>query len=153
MRGRDTALLLAALLWLDPHAAAAQCTTRDDASAVQKSAKLVNSCNYRKIRSGPTVTCKTSPAPPCSGSLVFDTMKLAWGTNDPAIAAVDHRLLRDQLSCQKLIGKAAASCGPTAGTITPLTSCAIGARHLSGILSIVLRAFVAASTGERPSIR
>jgi len=83
----------------------AQCTTTADASAVQKSARLVTSCNYRKLRSGPAVTCRTAAPPACAGTLVDDAMKLAWGVNDPPTAAVDRRALHDQLGCQRSIGK------------------------------------------------
>src|SRR6185369_12180532 len=84
--------------------AGAQCTTRTDASAVQKSVRLATNCNYKKLRRGPATTCLTAPPPPCSGTLVDDAIKLAWGANNPPAAAVDTRLLRSQLTCQKLIG-------------------------------------------------
>jgi arylsulfatase A-like enzyme len=97
-------LVLAGSLLLPGHALA-QCTTHADASAVSKSAKLLEKCNDRRLKSGPTTTCKTSPPPVCSGTLVGDAIALAYGANNPPAAAVDHAALRDQLRCQQAIGK------------------------------------------------
>src|SRR5262249_12731675 len=88
-----------------PALAGAQCTTKTDASAVQKRVKLAASCNYKKLLKGPAITCTTSPAPACSGPLVGDAIALAWGANNPPAAAVDRSVLRDQISCQKQISK------------------------------------------------
>jgi arylsulfatase A-like enzyme len=88
-----------------PALAGAQCTTKTDASAVQKSVKLAASCNYKKLLKGPAITCQTSAAPACSGTLVGDAIALAWGANNPPAAAVDRGVLRDQISCQKQISK------------------------------------------------
>src|SRR5262249_43130703 len=85
--------------------AGAKCPTTTDASAVQKSLKRAASCNYKKLRKGPAVTCKTSAPPSCAGTLVADAIALAWGANDPAAAAVDHRAVGDQIKCQKQISK------------------------------------------------
>ncbi len=97
-------LVLAGLLVL-PCRVGAQCTTRTDASAVSKSAKLAQKCDDRRLRHGPTAACKTSAPPPCAGTLVADAIALAYGANNPAAAAVDHRALKDQLRCQQTIGK------------------------------------------------
>ena len=51
---------------LCPSLAGAQCTTKTDASAVQKSIKLAASCNYKKLLKGPAITCNTST--PAAGS-------------------------------------------------------------------------------------
>ena len=99
-----TWIVLAGLTLGLPEAVGAQCTTRSDASAVLKSAKLAANCNYKRLRSGPAVTCKTSPPPACAGTLATDAIALAWGANNPA-PAVDRRALRDQLRCQKTISK------------------------------------------------
>ena len=104
-----TLVLLSVLVLLPTAHAGAQCTTKADASAVLKSAKQLTSCNYKKLRNGPAVTCKLTPPPACSGSLVGDAMKLAWGANDPPAAAVDRSALHDQLVCQKTIGKGVAT--------------------------------------------
>ncbi len=96
-------------LLLPLSSAYAQCTTKADASAVSRSAKQVTSCNYKKLRNGPAATCKTTSPPACAGTLVSDAMKLAWGANDPPTAAVDRATLRDQINCQKTIGKGVAS--------------------------------------------
>ena len=90
---------------LCPSLAGAQCTTKTDASAVQKSIKLAASCNYKKLLKGPAITCNTSPPPACSGTLVGDAIALAWGANNPAAAAVNGSVLRDQINCQKQISK------------------------------------------------
>ena len=45
-----------------------------------------------------------TPPPACAGTLVADANDLAYGTG--ALADVDRRVLRDQLKCQKRIGKA-----------------------------------------------
>jgi len=68
------------------------------------SAKLLERCNDRRLRSGPTVACTSSPAPACAGSLVTDAIALAYGANDPPTAAVSASV-RKQRSCQKAIGK------------------------------------------------
>ena len=88
-----------------PALAGAECTTKTDASAVQKSIKLAASCNYKKLLKGSAITCKTSPPPACSGTLVGDAIALAWGANNPSAAAVDRSVLRAQISCQKQISK------------------------------------------------
>ena len=101
--------VLSVLLLLPAAHARAQCTTKADASLVLKSAKQVTSCNYKKLRNGPAVTCKLTPPPACAGSLVGDATRLAWGANDPPAAAVDRSALHDQLVCQKTIGKGVAN--------------------------------------------
>jgi arylsulfatase A-like enzyme len=87
--------------------AAAQCTLKD-ASAIKHSASLAASCNDRKLRNGPGAVCKQAPPPACAGTLVDDAIALAYGANDPPAAAVDRKALKDQLGCQKQIGKAVA---------------------------------------------
>jgi arylsulfatase A-like enzyme len=104
MKVRNAAVVIAGLALLHAARAGAQCTSRSEATAVQKSARLANSCNYKKMRVGPGATCATAAPPPCAGSLVSDATRLAWGANDPAAAKVDTRLLRTQLACQKAIG-------------------------------------------------
>ena len=89
--------------------ARAQCTARSDASAVLKAAKLLQKCNDRRLKSGPTATCTAGAPPACAGSLVSDAIALAYGANDPAPVAVDHRALHDQLRCQKTIGTGVAN--------------------------------------------
>src|SRR5262245_29883075 len=88
-----------------PSLALAQCTTKTDASAFKNSVKLAAKCNLRRLQRGPTVTCKTSSPPACAGTLATDAVALAWGANNPAAAAIDRRLLRDQYDCQKAISK------------------------------------------------
>ncbi|HJW68242.1 MAG TPA: sulfatase [Candidatus Binatia bacterium] len=92
-----------------PARALAQCTTRAQARVVSKSVKLLRECNQRRLRRGPGAACKASASPACAGSLVNDAMRLAYGANDPAAAAVDHKALHDQLRCQQAIGKGVAN--------------------------------------------
>src|SRR5262245_54819116 len=101
---RSVSIVLMAIVTLSA-LAGAQCTTKTDANAVRKSVKLAASCNYNRLLKGPAITCQTSPAPACSGTLVGDAIALAWGANDPPAAAVDRSVLRDQISCQKQISK------------------------------------------------
>ncbi len=103
MKSARCLIAFGGLLLLLPARAGAQCTTRQDASAVLKSAKLAAACNYKRIRSGPAATCKSSPPPACAGTLVADALALAWGLNDPAPTAVDKRALPKQLLCQRTI--------------------------------------------------
>ena len=95
---RLSLLLLAAAVLGHAAPVGAQCTTKADASLLQKSVKQVTNCNYKKLRNGPAVTCKLTPPPACAGTLVDDAMKLAWGANNPPAAAVDRSALHDQIS-------------------------------------------------------
>ena len=87
----------------------AQCTTTKDGSLVQQSARNAVTCNYRRLRQGPTASCRTVLPPPCAGSLVNDAVALAYGANNPPAAAVDRTALRAQLRCQHAIGSAVAT--------------------------------------------
>ena len=89
--------------------AAAGCTLGSEASQLKRSVRLAARCNDRILRSGPGTICKQSPPPACAGTLPADALALAYGPNDPASAAVDRRLLKTQLNCQKRIGRATAS--------------------------------------------
>jgi N-acetylglucosamine-6-sulfatase len=84
----------------------AQCTLRDQASDVRSSMSRAVRCNDRILRSGTDVTCTQSLPPVCAGSLVTDAVALGYGPNNPPGAEVDTRTLRDQLNCQKKIGRA-----------------------------------------------
>ena len=106
-RGPSRALLAVALVWGAP--AAAGCTLGSEASQLKRSVRLAARCNDRILRSGPGTICKQSPPPACAGTLPADALALAYGPNDPASAAVDRRLLKTQLNCQKRIGRATAS--------------------------------------------
>ena len=94
---------------LAPGPAAAGCILGSEASQLEKSVRLAARCNDRILRSGPGTICKQSPPPACAGTLVTDAVALGYGSNDPPSAAVDHRLLKAQLNCQKRIGRAMAS--------------------------------------------
>src|SRR5215831_6510309 len=112
MRSRLLALLaVGALFALEQPgpSAAVQCTTKDEASALSKSIKKRASCNDRAFKSAPSGSCLTPPPPPaCAGTLVDDALALAYGPNLPPATFVDSKLLRDQLRCQKQVGKAVA---------------------------------------------
>ena len=89
--------------------ALAGCTQASEAKAVKRSLKLAVRCNNRILRAGPGITCRQSAPPACAGTLVADAVALAYGANNPAAAAVDRKALREQLACQKRIGKAVSS--------------------------------------------
>jgi len=93
---------------LAPRPAAAGCTLGSEASQLKRSVRLAARCNDRILRSGAGTICKQSPPPACAGTLPADALALAYGPNDPASAAVDRRLLKTQLNCQKRIGRATA---------------------------------------------
>lgn len=99
---------LAVCLLLAARLVGAQCTSRADASLVLKSAKQAMACSYKRLRKGPGQTCTVTAPPSCAGTLVADAVALAYGANNPPAAAVDPHVLRDQLRCQKYIGKAVA---------------------------------------------
>src|SRR5215831_11097355 len=92
----------------------AQCTSRSDANVVLRTAKQAVSCNDRRLRRGPGEQCILTPPPVCAGTLVSDAVALAYGANDyyggenPAPVGVDSGAMRDQLRCQRMIGKAIA---------------------------------------------
>jgi arylsulfatase A-like enzyme/uncharacterized membrane protein len=83
--------------------AIAACTQSSEARTVKKSVRQAMTCDYRALRAG-TTSCTVTPPPACAGTLVTDANNLAYGL-DP-LAEVDGKLLRDQLKCQKRIGKA-----------------------------------------------
>lgn len=107
MTTRD--LVAAAIAWsaLAATAADAGCTSTSEAAQVSKSVKQAVRCDYKALRSGPT-PCAVAPPPACADTLVGDAAALAYGPNHAAGAEVDGRALRDQLRCQKRIGKALA---------------------------------------------
>ena len=86
--------------------ALAGCTQASEAKAVKRSLKLAVKCNNRVLRAGPGITCRQSAAPACADTLVGDAAALGYGANNPASAAVDRKTMREQLSCQRRIGKA-----------------------------------------------
>jgi arylsulfatase A-like enzyme len=90
-------------------ALAAPCTTSDEARDLGRAIRKRASCASKALGSPPKGSCLTPPAPPaCAGTIVDDAMDLAFGANDPPASTVDKRALRDQLRCQKQIGKAVA---------------------------------------------
>ena len=101
-----TALLAGALT--GPREASALCTSKQEARDVLRSAKKRARCNDKFLHTGPGTPCTSPPSPACAGSLVDDAMALAYGPNDPAASAVDRRVLRAHLACQRQIGRATA---------------------------------------------
>lgn len=89
-------------------AADADCTSTSEAGAVNRSIKQAVRCDYKALRKGVASPCPVAPPPACAATLVADAVALAYGANDPAAAPVDTRALRDQLKCQKRIGRAVA---------------------------------------------
>src|SRR5262245_35397533 len=109
MRRLQTALVLGLLAMGTASALGAQCTTKDEARTLGKSLRKRIACNQKAFRAAPSGSCLTPPAPPaCAGTIVDDAVALAFGDNDPPASTVDRRALRDQLRCQKQIGKAVA---------------------------------------------
>jgi len=102
------AVLFAVSVWvaLVPGDAGAQCTDRSAGSDVRRSISDAVRCNDRVLRSGTGVTCRQHLPPVCAGSLVTDAVALGYGPNNPASGEVDTRAMRDQLTCQKQIGRA-----------------------------------------------
>ena len=85
---------------------------------VKKQSKLRAKCNDQLLRKGPefAVKCKVAdPAEPAGcdpGQHVEALLELAYGLNDQQVDSgsaelIDASLLKDQIKCQKLIGKAA----------------------------------------------
>ena len=99
-------LLLAPLL---ASAARAGCTLTPEAAEVRKSITRDVRCHDKRFLKGPAAECSLATPPACAGTLVADAIALAYGANDPPAAAVDTKLLRDQLNCQKRIGNGVAS--------------------------------------------
>jgi N-acetylglucosamine-6-sulfatase len=102
------AVVLGALAVLGAEPAAAGCTQSTEARAVRTSLDRAIRCNERRLRSGLDVVCPRSTPPACAETLVADAAALAYGPNDPPAAAIDRKALRDQLRCQKWVGKAVA---------------------------------------------
>ncbi len=105
---RRSAVVCFLAVLVSPHPVSAGCTLRDEASAVRRSISRDVRCNDKRFRSGPATECRLSDPPPCAGTLVDDAVALAYGANDPPTSAVDKGVLRDQLRCQKRIGKGVA---------------------------------------------
>jgi arylsulfatase A-like enzyme len=99
--------LAAAVLLTAAGARAQPCATIDEARAVLKAAKAAAKCNDRRF-ADPAYDCQLEVVPACAGDLVDDAIALAYGANDPPLGAVDHATVREQLRCQRGIGKATA---------------------------------------------
>jgi len=85
--------------------AAAACTAESDAKLVERSLEEALRCRYQGFRSGPGA-CARTPPPACAGTLVADATALAHGNDATPAGEVDGAALRDQLACQRRIGKA-----------------------------------------------
>ena len=106
-RARCAFTLLGALVAMAGSAspAGAGCTSATDANTVKRSLSQLLSCNDKRLRSGPTATCRSTPVPACAGTLVADAAALGYGPNHDPSTGVDARALADQLRCQKKIGR------------------------------------------------
>jgi arylsulfatase A-like enzyme len=98
------AITLAATLCTAVSTADAACTENSEAAAVKKTIRQANRCDYKALRSGLDPACAVAPPPACAGTLASDANDLAFST--AALDEVDHRLLGDQLKCQRRIGRA-----------------------------------------------
>jgi arylsulfatase A-like enzyme len=86
---------------------AAQCTTSDEARDLGRSLRKRIACGQKAFLGAPSGSCLSSPAPPaCAGTLVDDVVALVFGDNNPPASTVDRSSVRDQLRCQKQIGRA-----------------------------------------------
>jgi len=104
---RRLGVVLATLALLASPSFAVPCTTMQEARDLARSLRKRMSCADKAFRSAPSGSCLTPPAPPaCAGTIVDDAIALAYGDNDPPASTVDKAALRDQLRCQKQIGKA-----------------------------------------------
>ena len=115
--------------------AVAACTQSSEARTLKKSVRQAMTCDYRALRAG-TTNCTVTPPPACAGTLATDANNLAYGLG--TLVEVDKRLLRDQLKCQKRIGKAVSdtsvrSCLSDRGR-TPKRSQLISTRQAGGLL-------------------
>ena len=93
------------LTTLSAPGAHAGCTTSAERRDVARSIRNLISCNNRRLVN-PVTTCKLTAAPACADTLVADAVALAYGDNSPPTVAVDLATQRDQLSCQRRIGRA-----------------------------------------------
>ncbi len=84
----------------------AQCTQPSDADALKMSFKKAIKCNNTALRSGPSSECQQSPPPACAGTLVTDSIRLAYGVNNPSDFAIDEKAMDEQLECQDYIASA-----------------------------------------------
>src|SRR5262245_14953271 len=101
MRAGVAAVSLGLFAAADAHAG---CTLNEDVGAVRRSINSISRCNDRQLRKT-GVTCKLHAAPTCSGSLVDDAIALGYGPLNTPSFAVDVSALRDQLTCQKHVGR------------------------------------------------
>lgn len=92
-------------VWL-AHPAQAQCTATSDVGILKKSLRQATRCNDKLLLRGPGTPCNQTTPPACAGTVKTDTVALGYGDNNPPAAAVERSVLRDQLNCQKQIGKA-----------------------------------------------
>ena len=99
-------LITAGIIGFGVRPAAAQCTDRRDADILKKSIRQAARCNDKMLRKGPAASCNQTPPPVCAGTIATDAVALAYGRNNPPIAAADRSALRAQLSCQKQLGRA-----------------------------------------------
>jgi arylsulfatase A-like enzyme len=85
--------------------AAAGCTEPAEATVVRRSLGQLLACNDKRLRLGPSATCRSTTPPACAGTLVTDAAALGYGPNNDPSSGVDRHALADQLRCQKRIGR------------------------------------------------
>jgi hypothetical protein len=91
---------------LTPEGAAAQCTRRSEARAVENSLQQAVQCNDLILRFGPDIECAQSPLPACAGTLLEDAVALARGAFVPPVPVADREALLPQLRCERRISTA-----------------------------------------------
>jgi arylsulfatase A-like enzyme len=104
---RATLVALGLLATLSPSPAArAACTLASEGREVSRAVWARVTCNDRILRG--RACPPVPPAPACAGTLVDAAVALAYGANDPPAGAVDRGAMRDQLACQRRIGRGVA---------------------------------------------
>ncbi len=94
-----------AAISLSAAGAHAGCSSGAERREVARSIRRLVSCNNRRLVN-PAIACNLTAPPPCADSLVTDAVALAYGENNPPTLPIDPATQRDQLSCQRQIGRA-----------------------------------------------
>ncbi len=106
IRAVGAVLIVVAIIAGGVRSAAAQCSERRDAGLVKKSIRQAARCYDKMLRRGPGTSCTQTPPPACAGTLATDAIALAYGEHNPPTMAADRSALREQLACQRQLGRA-----------------------------------------------
>lgn len=96
-------LIITSIALVSARLAFSQCTLVSDAGVLKTSIKKAAKCNDKALRSGPDSECKQTAPPQCAGTLVTDSIHLAYGSNNPPSFSVNEKALEAQLECQEQI--------------------------------------------------